>query len=237
MRYPFAILFILFSFILQAQEPSEYEAADSISTDLTPKRTAVERIGAHNCLSYVRPKWYWLPFNWMVRCQQLSIPEQIKLGVVYFDFRIRFKKGKVISGHGFIDFDVDVLRELEWLNSHSIEENPFYIRLMYESKPFHKNPPVEEIKAFWEKVKIDYPRLIFTQFHIKEPYTYIGSTLDLPIHDCYQHYRDYGARSLWAKLKGYKLPYPKHYAKRNNKNCRSQTDENTICIYDFVEIR
>jgi hypothetical protein len=230
-------MFILFSFILRGQESSECEAADSISIDLIPEQTGAERIGAHHCLSYARPKWYWLPFNWMVRCQQISIQEQIKYGVVYFDFRIRFKKGKVISGHGIIDYNVNVLHEFERLNSHSSDENPFYIRLMYESGPFHKNPSVEEMKTFVEKVKNDYPRLIFTQSHIKAPYTYIDSTTDVPTHDCYQHYRDYGARSLWAKLKSYKLPYPKRYAKRNNKNCRSQTDENKICIYDFVEIR
>ena len=221
MRLRFVFLFILFSFVLRGQEPSK----------------RVEKIGAHHCLSYVRPKWYWRPFNWMVQCQRISIAEQIKQGVVYFDFRIRFKKGKVISGHGIIDYDVDVLRELDRLNSYATDENPFYIRLMYESGPFHKNPSVEAMKTFVEKVKSDYPHLIFTQSHIKAPYTYIDSTIDVPLHDCYQHYRDYNAHTLWANLKSYKLPYPKYYAKRKNKICRSQTDENTICVYDFVDIR
>lgn|GEM_PF-3698118 len=237
MKYCFTGLFILFSFVLWGQEESEYEAADSTAKDSISEQILVERIGAHHCLSYVHPKWYWLPFNWMVRCQTLSIAEQIAYGVVYFDFRIRFKKGKVISGHGIIDYDVDVLRELERLNSYSSKKNPFYIRLMYESGPFHKNPSVEEMKAFVDKVKNDYPNLIFTQSHIKAPYTYIDSTFDVPTHDCYQHYRDYGARSLRDKVKSYKLPYPKYYAKRNNRKCRSQTEEDKICIYDFVEIR
>jgi len=209
----------LFSLVLYAQEP-----------------VATNKIGSHHSLSYSKPEWYWVPFNWMVKCQSLNLKEQIEFGVTYFDIRVRFKKKKVISGHGVMNYDIDVLQALKQLDDHSTDENPLYVRIMYESKPLCKNPSIEEMKAFMAQLKQDYPCLIFTQCHIRNPYTLVETVNDVPLKDCYQFYKDYGAKTLWKKLKGLKLPNPKHYARKNNKNYRNEANNAAVCIFDFVEI-
>jgi hypothetical protein len=173
----------------------------------------------------------------MVKCQRIDLLEQIEYGVTYFDIRVRFKKEKVISGHGIINYDVDVLQELEMLNTHSREEKPLYVRIMYESKPFCKNPTVEEMLVFMDKLKQNYPSLIFTQCHIRNPYTLVETITDVPKKDCYQFYKDYGAQTFRHKLIGLKLPYPEYYAKRNNKKYFDELDNGVFSILDFVDIK
>jgi hypothetical protein len=230
MKFRLLLLLALFPFISCAQESFAGCEPDSV-----PGRIVSAKTGSHHSLSYSKPAWYWIPFNWMTKCQSLDLMEQIKAGVTYFDIRVRFKKDKIISGHGMMDYNVDVLQALKTLNDCSSAEIPFYVRIMYESKPFCKNPSIEEMKAFMAQLKQDYPCLIFTPCHIRNPYTLVETNTPVPKKDCYMFYKDYGAKTLWKKLKGLKLPRPKYYARRNNKKYSDQQDNEIIYIYDFVE--
>jgi hypothetical protein len=219
MKIKVLVLFLLsFPFVLYAQETSY-------------------KIGTHHSLSYSNPKWYWAPLNWIAKCQELDLNEQLCHGVTYFDIRVRFKKGKVISGHGMINYDVDVLHELEMLNLNSSEENPLYVRIMYESKPLCKNPTLEEMKVFMDQLRKDYPALFFTECHIKEPYTLVERDVIISKKDYYQFLKDYDAKTFWKKIKGLKFPCPKYYAIRNNPKYWNELDSNKINIFDFVDIK
>jgi hypothetical protein len=231
-----------FLILLYAFFPAALFAQECLFSPESPdtsggKSVCAKKLGSHNSLSYLKPRWYWLPFNWMIRCQQLNLIEQIEHGVTYFDIRIRFKKNRVISAHGIIDYDVDVLKILQMLDSLSTEEKPLYLWIVYESKPLCKNPEIEELQAFMSKVKNDYPSLIFTQCYIKEPYTLVETITDVPRKVCYQYFRDYGATTFWSKLTGLKIPYPKYYAKRNNKKYFAELNDEVFSVLDFVDIQ
>lgn len=71
------------------------------------------KLASHNSLSYAPVKqWYLKPFFWIAKCQSKNIEEQYKAGVRYFDFRLDGN----CPAHGHIKYDVDVLKELTYLN-------------------------------------------------------------------------------------------------------------------------
>ncbi|MDR0835246.1 MAG: hypothetical protein LBN11_01525 [Tannerella sp.] len=211
----------------------------SLSAQIRPDSVAVQPdsilTGTHHSLSYVRPAWYWRPVSWMAQYQDLTLREQIEYGVSYFDIRLRFKKNKVISGHGFIDYNIDVLDVLQTLDS--ITSRPIYVRILYESRPLSKNPPMEQLAAFIDSLEAAYPRLIFLYSYLKSPYTRIKSGAAVPVQILHPYYKNYGAKSGWQKLKGLRLPLPKRAARRNNREYWMAVDSAKINVFDFVEIK
>lgn len=227
--YLLAFLFLfLFGCASSAQLSSE---APVERVDLT-----AYRIGSHHSLSYASPRWYWRPFNAMIRCQELTIEEQIAAGVTYFDIRIRFKGDRVISGHGLVDYPIDVLAALDTLNEHSPLDDPFLIRIMYESKPCVANPSVDELRSFMAKLKADYPQLVFVECYIRSPFTEVEQDVALPRKILHQYFKDYNAQTFMARLRGLKPPLPKYYAKRNNEQFVQELDSTQVNIFDFVDI-
>lgn len=231
----FIIAFLFSAGVVLADEPEKLEEPVSL-----PDTTAVlqPKIGSHQSLSYVRPKWYWMPFRWMIKCQNLDLEGQLECGVVYFDIRVRFKKDKVISGHGIIDLDIDVVEALKFLDSRSTEENPLFIHLMYETKPFSKTPELEQLQQFFDQVKEACPRLRFTQFHIKGSYALVESVEYVPKRDCYPYFTDFTAKTIGQKLRGLRFPYPKYFASKRNASLLEEIEieEDRFYVFDFVDI-
>lgn len=63
-------------------------------------------IGTHNSFTYLKAKKPILElFSFMWRTQTKTIDEQLKLGVRYFDVRVRRSKNKWILCHGIVDFE------------------------------------------------------------------------------------------------------------------------------------
>lgn len=89
-------------------------------------------LGTHNSWSFGKTKWF-IPAFW-AKCQNLNIQEQYEYGVRLFDLRLRRKKDKSWGvSHGSTFFNVDYIKDLEWLN----EKGDAYVRvfLEYNSKP------------------------------------------------------------------------------------------------------
>ena len=191
-------------------------------------------VGSHNSFSYLPPKqWYLRPFAWIARCQNLNIQEQWNQGVRYFDIRIRFKVDKVISGHGLIDYDVNVLDWLEYLNKRAESENQeCVVRLMLETKGEAYD---NRFKRYVRGLKSFYPNLIFVGGLRKEPFEVIAEVDSVPEEHCYQLFQDYGAKTWWQKLKGIKFPYPRYWAKRKNNEYRQKSKDGVYTILDFVQ--
>lgn len=192
-------------------------------------------LGSHNSLSYLKPRQWWLrPFAWVGRCQSLTIPEQWNHGVRYFDIRIRFKVDKVISGHGLIDYDVNMWDWLEYLNKRAESEKvKCVVRLMLETKGRNDDA---RFKCYVKVWKSFYPNLIFVGGLRKEPFEVIAEVDSVPEKHCYQLFQDYSAKTLWQKLKGIKFPYPRYWAKRKNNEYRQNAKDGVYTILDFVEI-
>jgi hypothetical protein len=226
MKLSFLLFFTLFPLSLCAQE-------DSIPAH--PADWSRYKTGTHHSLSYASPQWYWRPFAWMAKCQKLTLAEQVEQGVCYFDIRVRFQKDKVISGHGFLNYDIDVLAELAMLDSVAVS-TPIFVHIMYENKLTGKNPTLEELTAFMENLKVQYPHLTFLDSHIKKKYTLVLRGANAPINNVHQFFSDYQAQTFWDKLKGLRFPFPAFYARRNNKKYWNELDSTKINVFDFIEV-
>ena len=71
--------------------------------------------GTHDSFSYVRPQFLMLFLRMTCQTQTLTIEEQYDWGARIFDFRLKWKNGRMISGHGPCTFDVNVTQKVEWL--------------------------------------------------------------------------------------------------------------------------
>ncbi len=62
-------------------------------------------IGAHNTMSYLPPKRWWMwPLLVFARCQRKSLAEQIEAGVRVFDLRVYRDNGHWCFAHGLVKF-------------------------------------------------------------------------------------------------------------------------------------
>ena len=193
-------------------------------------------IGSHNSLSYIKPRQWWLRlFAWVGKCQKLTISEQWDYGVQYFDMRIRFRGDKIISGHGAIDYDVNVEDFIETLNSRSGQEKKeSRIRLMLEESGTQYD---EQFILFVEKCKHKYTNLTFVGGLRKSPFEVIAEVDSVPERHCYKLFQDYNAKNLWQKIKGLRLPWPWYWAKKDNKKYREGLNSSRYVIMDFVELK
>ncbi len=191
-------------------------------------------LGSHNSLSYMKPRQWWLrPFAWVGKCQGLTIPEQWNQGVRYFDIRIRFKGEQIISGHGLIDYNVNVIEWLGYLNRRAEMENQqCVVRLMLETKGTKDDVRFKNYLKFW---KVLYPNICFVGGLRKDPFEAIAEVDSVPEKHAYKLFQDYGAKTWWEKLKGLKFPCPRYWAKRDNAGYRGAASENEYTILDFVE--
>lgn len=94
-------------------------------------------LGAHNANTYLRPRKWWMKLiNFTSKCQKLTINDQFKHGVRYFDLRIRYDKklGMFINCHGLVEY-YESLRitvyNLTYLAA-KIAPEPIYIRFVYD---------------------------------------------------------------------------------------------------------
>lgn len=63
-------------------------------------------LGSHNTFSYLPLKNWWMyPFNFMAKCQNKTLGEQVSSGVRYFDIRMKVnKKGQIELAHGLMTY-------------------------------------------------------------------------------------------------------------------------------------
>ena len=90
------------------------------------------KLGTHNSLSYCKPQWYFRLFNFIGKCQDLNIYEQYEAGVRYYDIRVKFKKDKIVSGHGLLTYNINVEDVLDFLN----DQATCNVRIVLETNLF-----------------------------------------------------------------------------------------------------
>jgi hypothetical protein len=99
-------------------------------------------IGSHNSFTYSKPDKWWgkLLAPW-AKCQNLTIQEQYRIGVRYFDLRVAFDKSYNLRlVHNCVNFpSKDLYNNLEWLN----QQSNIYLRIILDMR---KEPKDEAIK-------------------------------------------------------------------------------------------
>ena len=181
-------------------------------------------LGTHNSMTYLNPKkWYLYPFQFIARCQSLTIKEQFEKGVRLFDIRISYTKDKELEfRHGALAYKGDVLSILDWLNS---QNTPIKIRILLES--FKEDPITESlfVKDIY-KFQTLFPNLSFFEGRRKYDWKQL---IPLPTLEVAQ---------LVSSMQGNKIDdlWPWLYAKlHNKKNLKKQY--NTDILIDFIEIQ
>ena len=198
-------------------------------------------LGAHNANTYLEPRKWWMKLiNFTSKCQKLTINDQFKHGVRYFDLRIRYNKklGMFINCHGLVEYYESLwvtVYNLSYL-AEKIKPEPIYIRFVYDDT-FNNN--INDYNFTDLFIKQIYPIFrhdenIIWQLIKKSSWEYIyyNNSPKPEIVDCFKNY------------KGYKwIPWPRWWAKKNNKRLKKFMDEyqegtpdkDTVFLFDFVE--
>lgn len=180
------------------------------------------KLGTHNSLSYLPCQWYFKPFNFMAKCQNLTITEQYNLGVRYFDIRVKYNKNNIAkSGHGLASYNVlidDVLDLLEQQNEKVI------VRLFLENNFFNPTKHDEIFKKDIDKWMNKYKNITFVNGGCRYKWkAFVPQSIEVEI--CHAEY--------W-KMK-FCIPFPLYWAKRNNMALKAKMNDELYSIFDFVE--
>lgn len=94
-------------------------------------------IGTHNSLTYLPVKHWWMkPFNFIAKCQNKDILQQLANGVQIFDFRFRVSSKnplEFIFAHGSMVYRLSISEFFGILDALNCNIGPIYVRIMYES--------------------------------------------------------------------------------------------------------
>lgn len=191
------------------------------------------QLGSHNSMSYSKArKWWMRPFQFMARCQSVSIQRQYEeFGARLFDLRIKFnKKGEVFFAHGIMEYSESIDDALKFLDSVGAET-----RILLENKAGE----FENSFIIWcQKVRKQYPNIkLFggrNKFTWKEIYkfSYKGpSFLD--------KYSSYNVEEKGKPITGTYLDdwFPFLYAWKNNRNNIKKGTNRDYLMIDFVNIQ
>ncbi len=196
-------------------------------------------LGAHNANTYLKPcKWWMRLINFTSKCQKLTIAEQFKHGVRYFDFRIRYDKklGMFINCHGLVEYTTPVNQTvfLLYILSSVIKTERIYIRFVYDDT-FNNN--IDDFDLTDLFIKQIYPIFkdednIIWQLIKKSSWEYIDSD-NRPqpaIVDCFKNYRGY----KW-------IPSPQRYISKHKEHYQeiidnTKVEKDTVFLCDRVDL-
>lgn len=198
-------------------------------------------LGAHNANTYLEPRKWWMKLiNFTSKCQKLTINDQFKHGVRYFDLRIRYDKklGMFINCHGLVEYYESLsitVYNLTYLAA-KIAPEPIYIRFVYDDTFNNHINDYNFTDLFIKHILpiFRHDENIIWQLIKKSSWKHIDSN-NRPqptIVDCFKNYRGY----KW-------IPWPRWWAKKNNKRLKKFMDEyqegtpdkDTVFLFDFVE--
>lgn len=186
------------------------------------------KIGTHNSLTYHKCQWWVriLGLSFLGKCQSLTIMQQYRMGVRFFDFRIRFdKRGNPYAAHGALYYkDVDFSYIYTFLN----QKGDCTVNTILENHFWQKECPGMEFifRQYIDFLLTTYSKIRFTGGNKKRPWVIIRQLPETLQRCCYEHFEG-------SKLK---IPNPKKYAKRNNRKYWEGVNDTLFSVFDFIEI-
>lgn len=178
-------------------------------------------LGTHNSLSFNKPQWWLRPFAWMAKCQSLDIESQWKAGARYFDIRVKVKGDRLVSSHGLMTYDIDVIEQLYTLDKLAGKsKEACYIRFVMESDNDKKY-----IIPIYDLITSIYIHLNFLGLIVKSNWEYLR-----------------GSEYHIDEIHGYKLftwedfLCPKYWAKKLVKKNLEIDHTGKYLIVDFIEL-
>lgn len=205
------------------------------------------KLGSHNTFTYLPVKqWYFKPFAFMSRCQEVDIWQQYFLGARLFDLRVRFDDNdNPIICHGLAEykhldaFIDDVLKKLNKCKG-------TYVRVvleLYESDTSRYRRQETLFRAFCKRIQSTYTNIIFFGGNNRNGFSFKGCVYSFEnsvmLNDKYS-----STTSLFKNdnkfLRIIDDVYPRYYAKKYNKKnieeYKNSTEDKWLFI-DFVNLK
>lgn len=196
-------------------------------------------LGAHNANTYLRPRKWWMKLiKFTSKCQKLTINDQFKHGVRYFDLRIRYDKklGMFINCHGLVEY-YESLRitvyNLTYLAA-KIAPEPIYIRFVYDDTFNNHINDYNFTDLFIKHILpiFRHDGNVIWQLIKKSSWKHIDSN-NRPqptIVDCFKNYRGY----KW-------IPFPQRYIYKHKEHYQeiidnTKVENDTIFLCDRVDL-
>lgn len=173
------------------------------------------KLASHNSLSYYPPQWWVVAFNWMARCQSLTLEQQYAKGVRLFDIRIKIVNDKVCSGHGIATYKVDFDEIFSFLNN----KRDCSVRIILESGNDTR------FRIFVEYLMKIYQNIEYTGGQRKRDWKKMINLQEADITHLY-----------WMHKKWWMIPFPYLFAKRhNNKENQRYLNDSSWSMFDFIK--
>lgn len=198
----------------------------------------IKYLGTHNSGTSSKLVWWQRPFGWLIhltsRCQTLSIEEQLKNNVRFFNLQVTYYKGQWVFSHGMAIYTDKLLDAIKLMEKYATPDCPVYYQLFLD-KNFLLGQNVDEFEklvghllAISNNVKMRYAYIEGTK-----KYAYINAKDSV---NCSEHYWNMG----WAKTNAKSwidyIPLPKRHAKKYNKEYIEQNKSDYLML-DFIEIK
>lgn len=199
----------------------------------------VKYLGTHNSGTSSKLVWWQRPFGWLInltsRCQTLSIEEQLKNNVRFFNLQVAYYKGEWVFSHGMAIYTGKLLDAIELMEQYATPESPVYYQLRLDKNFF--------LKANFDEFEKLYKYLVNNSEsgNVKMLSTYIE---DIKVYvyraneEIYssEHYWSMGWAKAYAKSWIDYIPLPKRHAKKFNKKYIEENKADYLML-DFVEIK
>ena len=198
----------------------------------------IKYLGTHNSGTSSKLVWWQRPFGWLIhltsRCQTLSIEEQLKNNVKFFNLQVTYYKGQWVFSHGITIYTEKLLDAIETMEKYATPECPVYYQLFLD-----KNFLIGQNVCEFEKLV---GHLLATSNNVKMRYAYVEGTNKYSYRNTKDsiNYSEHYWTMNWAKENAKSLldyiPLPKRHAKKFNKKYIDENKSDYLML-DFIEIK
>jgi len=176
-------------------------------------------LATHNSLTYLKPQWWLRPFAWIGRCQSFTIEQQVAYGVQYFDIRVRVRGQNLMSAHGLLTYNVNLLKILETIQ----KTVGGVVRLTLEDKKASQKD-IDTFINFCIMAELRFEKIFFVGGYQKGTWKYL-----------YDFDNEYTVKEkYWTFSKKRWFPFPKLYACLNNKGFKKVGCDGYLML-DFIQ--
>lgn len=200
-------------------------------------------LGTHNSLSYAKPlKWWMKPFNFMAKCQSLTVQEQWDFGVRFFDIRTKLINTDYAS-HGLVDYDISVYKTINWLIDKA-EETGETIYIYINCERNLKDGDIDAFEQYLEIINPYKPNVHVCGGYCKGPWRNVLHIKNPSIAELHWEFMNFNNKNYKFCTKLKKLLTniihfsPKYWAKKDNKSYKEQAKNSNceVLMLDFVEL-
>lgn len=198
----------------------------------------VKYLGTHNSGTFSKLIWWQRPFGWLInltsRCQTLSIEEQLKNNVRFFNLQVTYYKGQWVFSHGMAIYSERLMDAIELMNQYATTDCPVYYQL-YLDKNFLLGQSINEFKILVGNLLSKYNNVKMIYAYVEGSDIYLYKNLKDDV-NCSEHYWT----MTWAKSDAKSIldyiPLPKRHAKKFNKKYIDENKSDYLML-DFIEIK